>query len=126
MDFSLKGEKIGQIKEGYYYCVPRYTINDAAGNPVYKVHSPTCCNGCCVNICSEGNPCGGKGCCKLAFHIFPYTQDETDNGAPYAGKIVKVSTFYHFTFKTTFFLDLIMFDNVMNTIKISPKLSIGT
>ena len=46
--------------------------------------------GLCVNICTEGNPCCGKGCCKVPFHIFPADQENTDNGAPYAGKVVKV------------------------------------
>ncbi len=67
------------------------SISDAQGNPLYKVHSPTCCMGMCVDICAEGNPCFGKGCCKVPFYIYPATQEDTDNGAPYIGKVVKVS-----------------------------------
>ncbi len=92
MNFSLKGNDIGKIEEECFCCVPRYHITDASGEQIYKVHSPTCCAGLCVNCCSEGNPCG-KGCCKLAFHIFPADQEDTDNGAPYTGKIVKVRSF---------------------------------
>ena len=36
MNFSYKGQAIGNMKEQYYYCVPRYVISDAEGNPVYK------------------------------------------------------------------------------------------
>lgn len=89
MEFSSQGKKLGQIEELCYCCVPRMQISDASGAPVYKVHSPTCCGGVCVNCCAEGNPCCGKGCCKVPFHVFPHDQDVTDGGAPYIGKIVK-------------------------------------
>ena len=89
MTFKSGEDKIGKIEEQYFYCVPVFKIYDHKGDFIYKVHPPTCCGGCCVNCFTEGNPCG-KGCCKVPFHIFKSSQDETDGDAPYAGKIVKV------------------------------------
>jgi len=90
MEYSYRGERLGNMEESCWVCVPRMRINDANGNPLYKVHSPTCCMGMCVDICAEGNPCCGKGCCKVPFYIYPASQEDTDNGAPYIGKVVKV------------------------------------
>eukprot|EP00551_Chaetoceros_affinis_P003812 CAMPEP_0203661314 /NCGR_PEP_ID=MMETSP0088-20131115/59546_1 /ASSEMBLY_ACC=CAM_ASM_001087 /TAXON_ID=426623 /ORGANISM="Chaetoceros affinis, Strain CCMP159" /LENGTH=264 /DNA_ID=CAMNT_0050523977 /DNA_START=91 /DNA_END=885 /DNA_ORIENTATION=- len=90
MEYSYKGSPLGQIEELCWVCVPRMQITDASGSPVYKVHPPTCVGGMCVDICAEGNPCCGKGCCKVPFYIYPATQEDTDNGAPYVGKVVKV------------------------------------
>lgn len=90
MTYSYQGKPLGSMEEGFYCCVPRMQIKDATGNPIYKIHAPTCCFGTCVNICAEGNPCCGKGCCRIPFHIFPASQEDTDNGAPYVGKVVKV------------------------------------
>lgn len=90
MTFSANDEKFGKVEELCWYCVPRMMITDANGQPLYKLHSPTCCMGMCVNCCAEGNPCFGKGCCKVPFHIFPASQVDTDNGTPEIGKIVKV------------------------------------
>jgi len=90
MTFTSGGQEFGKIEEGFYCCVPRMKILDGQGKPIYKVHSPTCIGGMCVNCCAEGNPCCGKGCCKVPFHIFPADQEDTDNGAAFAGKIVKV------------------------------------
>lgn len=53
------------------------------------MHPPTCCGGCCVNCCAEGNPCFGKGCCKLPFHIFDYEEKDTAGNENYIGKILK-------------------------------------
>lgn len=91
MEYSYKGEKLGQMEEHCWVCVPKMSISDAQGTPIYKVHSPTCCMGMCVDICAEGNVCG-RGCCKVPFYIYPATQQDTDNGAPYVGKVVKVSS----------------------------------
>ena len=90
MTISAKDEKLGKVEELCWYCVPRMLITDQDSQPLYKLHSPTCCMGMCVNCCAEGNPCCGRGCCKVPFHIFPATQMDTDNGAPEIGKIVKV------------------------------------
>lgn len=80
---------MGYIKEDYWYCVPHFTLSNGKGEPIYKMHQPTCCCGCCVNPCTEGNPCCGRGCCKVPFHIYSYDQEKTDGDAPYVGKILK-------------------------------------
>lgn len=90
MSISADGRKLGMIKEKCFVCVPRMVITDGNDVEIYKVHQPTCCGGICVNICAEGNPCFGKGCCKVPFHIFPADQQVTDDGAPFAGKILKL------------------------------------
>lgn len=89
MTLSSNGQNLGKIEEIFSCCVPRMVISRGDGMPIYKVHPPTCCGGMCMNCCTEGNPCG-RGCCRVAFHIFPADQSKTDDGAPYAGKIVKV------------------------------------
>ncbi len=63
-------------------------MKDYDGNSLYKIQQPTCCGGCLVNCCAEGNPCCGRGCCKVPFHIFPASLQST-TGADYIGKIVK-------------------------------------
>ncbi len=45
MEFSSNGAPLGDITEQFWCCVPRMMINDGNGNPVYKVHNPTCCGG---------------------------------------------------------------------------------
>lgn len=54
--FTSGGNPMGGIKENCYWCVPSFTLTDGKGDPVYKMHQPTCCCGCCVNCCAEGNP----------------------------------------------------------------------
>lgn len=105
MSYSHKGTNIGEMEELCWACVPRMQIKDASGKPIYKVHSPTCCMGMCVNCCAEGNPCG-KGCCKVPFYIYPASQEDTDNGAPYVGKVVKVPK----SLMTEIFVDSEAFD----------------
>lgn len=68
MTMSANGRVLGKIEEQYYYCVPRMMIKDAMGTEIYKVHQPTCLGGCCVNCFTEGNPCCGKGCCKVSMN----------------------------------------------------------
>lgn len=76
------------MKENFYCCVPMFTINSPGGQPIYKIHPPTCCGGCCINCCAEGNPCG-KGCCKVGFNVFPADQAKTDGDAQFVGRILK-------------------------------------
>merc|ERR1712150_226800 len=90
MSFKSGGQNLGKIEETCFYCVPVFKVLDEKGGYIYKIHSPTCCSGMCPNCCAECNPCCGKACCKVPFHIFPSTQDNTHDGADYAGKIVKV------------------------------------
>ena len=82
------GQMLGSLQEDCWYCVPAFTLSDANSTPVYKIHPPTCCGGCCVNCFTEGNPCG-KGCCKVPFRIYPADQDDTGGDAHYVGKILK-------------------------------------
>jgi len=81
------GEELGKAYETCYYCVPQYNVADHTGKDVYKIHPPLCCGGMCMNCCTEGNPCCGKGCCKVPFWIFPIDggSDEEDK----IGKILK-------------------------------------
>lgn len=79
---------IGSIRETCYICNPEFHVYDSSGQGLYRLHPPTCCCGTCINCCAEGNPCCGRGCCRVPFHIFPYHQYNTDNAA-YIGKIVK-------------------------------------
>jgi len=70
------------------FSIPEFEVYDHGGKGLYRLHQPTCCGGCCVNCCAEGNPCFGRGCCKVPFHLFPYDQSNTNN-AEEIGKIVK-------------------------------------
>jgi len=108
MTYSYQGQPIGEMEELCYVCVPRMQIKDATGKPIYKVHPPTCCGGMCQNCFTEGNPCCGKGCCKVPFHVFPADQSDTDNGAPFIGKVVKVPK----SLAVEFFTDAEAFDVV--------------
>ena len=84
------GEKeLGSMMEDFFCCVPSFQVLSPNKTPIYKIHQPTCCNGCCVNCCTEGNPCFGRGCCKVPFHIYPASQECTDGDVPFIGKIVK-------------------------------------
>lgn len=82
------GNKLGNIKENCFFCVPAFTVRDGDNSPIYTVHPPTCIGGMCVNCCAEGNPCG-RGCCKESFRVFPYDQSSTNGDAPYIGRILK-------------------------------------
>ena len=87
-DITSDGAKIGHIKEEYYYCVPRFNITDHDDQPLYKMHSPTCLGGMCVDCCAEGNPCG-KGCCRVSFRFYDANQADTDGDAEYLGSVLK-------------------------------------
>lgn len=82
---------MGSVKETCYYCVPEFKVYGPQNEEIYKLHPPTCCCGMCVNCCTEGNPCCGKGCCKVPFWIFD-AKDNKTNGSDVKilGKIVKV------------------------------------
>ena len=86
--FSSGGNALGAITEQCYWCVPSFIISDAGGKPVYNVHPPTCCGGCCINCCTEGSGCGAV-CCKAPFWIFDAKQANTDGYGEPLGKIVK-------------------------------------
>lgn len=84
------GAEVGSIKEECWFCVPSFTMFDGNKKELYVLHQPTCCGGCCVNCCAEGNPCTKKGCCKVSFRVYPYDQKgKTGGDAPYLGTILK-------------------------------------
>lgn len=89
---SSGGTDLGGAKEKCYFCVPQFNIYDSSGQDIYIVHPPTCCGGVCVNCCTEGNPCCGRGCCKVPFWIFDISQKGNTGGSDAAmlGKILKV------------------------------------
>jgi hypothetical protein len=82
-------QKLGTIKEDCWWCVPGFKVNTDTGTALYKIHPPTCCGGCCVNCCAEGNPCTNKGCCRESFRVYPAEQQKTNGDAPYVGVILK-------------------------------------
>lgn len=83
------GHRLGRIEETCFFCVPSFKTYDDQGKHTYTIHPPTCCCGVCVNCFTEGNPCCGRGCCKVPFWIFPSTQSQTDGSVNYVGKILK-------------------------------------
>lgn len=101
MTMKSGGKDIGKIEEQCYCCVPRFRILDGSGEGVYKVHQPTCVGGMCVNCCSDGL-CN----CKVAFHVFPDNQTDTDNGADNVGMIMKKPK----TFMSELFTDADVFE----------------
>lgn len=86
--FTSGGDYLGRIEEQFYCCIPQFVLYDSANRPLYKIHPPTCCSGMLVNCCAEGNPFG-RGCCRQSFRVYPYTQENTDDEAPYVGRILK-------------------------------------
>ena len=57
-----------------YCCVPKWRVEDAAGNVQYKIRSDTCCLGCCVSCqCKQK----GRSCFKVQFQLRdPKTNDK--------------------------------------------------
>lgn len=75
------GELLGTSKLLCHYCifVPRFSLKDSSGQPVYLIRPETCCFGCCVKC-----RCGGQGgkCCRLPFVIRdPVTENPVGNEA---------------------------------------------
>mmetsp|Transcript_17413 Transcript_17413/g.37878 ORF Transcript_17413/g.37878 Transcript_17413/m.37878 type:complete len:291 (-) Transcript_17413:420-1292(-) len=75
-------DKNGQLigKTSYvcdaFLCVPKFKVEDANGQPWYRIRSDTCCFGCCVRC-----KCGGaKGkMCRIPFFIRdPHTHEPLD------------------------------------------------
>jgi hypothetical protein len=89
IDVTSGGQKLGSVKENCYFCVPAFNVFDANDEELYLIHPPTCCCGCCVQCCSEGNPCFGKGCCTAPFWVFQAGQKNTGGDAVHLGKILK-------------------------------------
>mmetsp|Transcript_47108 Transcript_47108/g.112291 ORF Transcript_47108/g.112291 Transcript_47108/m.112291 type:complete len:284 (+) Transcript_47108:150-1001(+) len=77
------GAPIGSTVEGQYCFVPRFTINDASGNPQFTLSQPTCVGGLCVDICAEGF-CN----CRVPFYVYPLGANHVAGFE--VGKIVKI------------------------------------
>lgn len=86
---SSGGDKLGSIHEQCWYCIPTMKVLDGSGNDLYLVYPPTCCGGCCVNCCAEGNPCTKRGCCKESFRIYAPTDTKASSRDPYLGIVLK-------------------------------------
>eukprot|EP00598_Pedospumella_elongata_P005345 CAMPEP_0184980898 /NCGR_PEP_ID=MMETSP1098-20130426/10767_1 /TAXON_ID=89044 /ORGANISM="Spumella elongata, Strain CCAP 955/1" /LENGTH=257 /DNA_ID=CAMNT_0027504399 /DNA_START=32 /DNA_END=805 /DNA_ORIENTATION=+ len=79
---TATGAPIGKVLEDQWFCVPSFKILDANQTLQYNVHQPTCCGGCCVDICAEG--CCS---CRIPFHIYEpgkHTKGEE------VGQVVKI------------------------------------
>jgi len=85
---SSGGDKLGSVHETCWYCVPTLKVVDSGGNDLYMVYPPTCCGGCCMNCCAEGNPCG-RGCCRSSFRIYGPSDTNASSSDPYLGVILK-------------------------------------
>ena len=48
-----------------WFCVPHFSVLDASGAKKYGLSQPTCVNGMCVDVCSQGL-CN----CRIPFYIF--------------------------------------------------------
>lgn len=96
------GQVLGSMKEDCFVCVPSFQVNAPDGSPIYKIHPPTCWDGRCIDCCMKDYPyccegcCNHKhteepffACCRLAFHVFPASQEDTGDLAPCIGKIFK-------------------------------------
>ena len=81
-------EKLGQIRETWWWCVPQFKVHDHDENVVYIVHPPTCFGGACINCFTEGNPCT-HGCCKLPFRVYAPNTPTHDESPP-VGVIFKI------------------------------------
>jgi len=99
---SGETHQLGHIVEDCYYCVPSFTIKNAAGQAVYKVRPPTCCCGVCFNCCTEGSNLGAV-CCKVPFRV--YDANATGEAA-HLGKILKIPK----SLKTEVFTDANAFE----------------
>jgi len=74
--------KLGSIKETFWCCVPQFRVFDAADQPMYDLHQPTCCLGMCVNCCDKG----GCGCLRVPFYFYAPNGKEDDR----KGELFKV------------------------------------
>lgn len=77
-------KSLGATVEQCYVCVPRFHVNNAAGEVEYVLSQPTCCDGLVVDVCAEG-VCN----CRVPFYVYDPTSSRLgkDNKI---GRIVKV------------------------------------
>lgn len=78
------GQPLGKVKVPWFFCIPQYVVTDENKNVDYHVHMPTCCGGCCVDLCAEG--CCN---CKIPFYVYKPDQKDRSRGQE-IGKIIKI------------------------------------
>jgi Scramblase len=95
------GNLLGTITETCYFCIPTFTATDKSGNPIYKIHQPTCCGGMCVDCCTEDS----GTCCPQTtpFWVFDANQANTaGDNAEHQGSVAKTILTEAFTDDTVF------------------------
>jgi len=91
-------DDLGEIRESFWCCVPKFKVYDNDDETVYIVKPPTCCGGMCIDLCTEGPPC--PHCClMLPWRVYPADAESTNGDAPYVGKMLKIPKE---TFRDTF------------------------
>lgn len=48
--FSPPGTLIGRVKQNWSICAPRFSVENAAGDVVLKIHGPICIVNCCADV----------------------------------------------------------------------------
>jgi hypothetical protein len=79
---SPEGAAMGAVEEDCWFCVPSFKVMKDEHVLQYNIHQPTCCGGCCVDVCAEG--CCS---CRVPFHI--YAPGDHEKGKE-VGKITKI------------------------------------
>jgi Scramblase len=80
---DTNGESIGVTVEDFYYCVPKFNVQDSLGNVEFVISNPTCLNGRFVDCFEEG-----VFTCRVPFYIYPAGSTKHVAGV-HVGKIVK-------------------------------------
>lgn len=77
---NSEGHSLGNVKEQFWMCFPKFDTHKPDGSREYSLHPPTCCCGMCIKCCSGG-------CCKCC--VVPF--DVVDvNSKERVGRIAKV------------------------------------
>jgi hypothetical protein len=84
IDAFKAGVAAGFVQEGCYCLVPNFKVMKSDGTHQFDIHQPTCCGGCCVDICAEG-------CCNCRIPFYIYPPGASGDVGSQSGKIVKVS-----------------------------------
>ena len=70
---------MGDVKETFWICFPKFDIHKPDGSREYSLHPPSCCCGMCINCCATG--CCN---CKVPFDVVDVHNNER------VGRITKV------------------------------------
>lgn len=77
-----QGQPNGSVREKMYFVVPEFEVINESGAVEYRISSPTCLGGMCMDICAEGfcsmlkNPRPNQNC-GIPLYIFPPTGGNT-------------------------------------------------